>query len=62
VKYQSPASKSLPVALKEIEPVVRDPRRLQIGKPFAKFGGMRPREMLATWLLCATLQQIEGAS
>jgi hypothetical protein len=42
--------------------MVRDPRRLQIGKPFVKFGGMRPRAMLATWLLCATLQQIEGAS
>lgn len=39
---------------------MRDPRRLQIGKPFAKFGRMRPREMLANWLLCATLQQIEG--
>ena len=60
MKYEVTRFKSLPVALKEIEPLVRDPRHLQTGKPFEKFGGMRPREMLANWLLCATFQQIEG--
>lgn len=60
MKYPVNRFKSLPVALKEIESLVRDPRHLQTGKPFAKFGGMRPRELLANWLLCATFQQIEG--
>lgn len=60
MKYQVTRFKSLPVALKEIEPLVRDPRHLHTGKPFERFGGMRPREMLANWLLCATFQQIEG--
>jgi hypothetical protein len=39
---------------------VRDPRHPQTGKPFEKFGDMRPREMLANWLLCATFQKVEG--
>lgn len=52
--------KSLAVALKEIEPLVRDPRHLQTGKPLGKFGGMRPREVLANWLLCATSEKIDG--
>lgn len=60
MKYPVTRFKSLPVALKEIEPMVRDPRHLQTGKPFEKFGGMRPREMLANWLLCATFETIEG--
>jgi hypothetical protein len=51
---------NLKVALKEIEALVRDPRHLQTGKPFEKFGGMRPRDMLANWLLCATFGAIEG--
>ncbi len=40
--------------------MVRDPRHLQTGKPLEKFGGMRPREMLANWLLCATFEKIEN--
>ncbi len=40
--------------------MVRDPRHLQTGKPLGKFGDMRPREMLANWLLCATLEMIES--
>jgi hypothetical protein len=60
VKYPVIRFKSLPVALKEIEPMVRDPRHLQTGKPLAKFGGMSPRELLANWLLCAMSEKIEG--
>jgi hypothetical protein len=41
------------VALKELEPFVRDGRHLQVGKPFDNFGGLRSREILANWLLCA---------
>jgi hypothetical protein len=45
--------KSLELALKELEPFVRNGHHLQTGKPFANFGGMRSREVLANWLLCA---------
>jgi hypothetical protein len=60
VKYPVTRFKSLEVALKEIEPMVRDPRHLQTGKPLEKFGDMRPREMLANWLLCATFEKVEN--
>jgi hypothetical protein len=40
--------------------MVRDPRHLQTGKPLERFGDMRPREMLANWLLCATFETIEN--
>jgi hypothetical protein len=59
MKYPATRFKNLKVALKEIEPMVRDPRHLQTGKPLEKFGDMRPREMLANWLLCATFEAIE---
>ena len=59
MKYPVTRFKNLEVALKEIEPMVRDPRHLQTGKPLEKFGDMRPREMLANWLLCATFEAIE---
>ena len=45
--------KSLTVALKELEPFIRDGRHLETGKPFKRFGGLRSRELLANWLLCA---------
>jgi hypothetical protein len=60
MRYPVTRFKNLNVALKEIEPMVRDPRHLQTGKPLEKFGDMRPREMLANWLLCATFEQIEN--
>jgi hypothetical protein len=59
VKYPVTRFKNLKVALKGIEPMVRDPCHLQTGKPLEKFGDMRPREMLANWLLCATFETIE---
>lgn len=47
--------KSLAAALKELEPFVRDGVHLQTGKPFARFGGLRSREILANWLLCVAM-------
>ena len=44
--------KSLKVALK-LERFVRDGHHLETGRPLKRFGGMRSREMLANWLLCA---------
>ena len=45
--------KSLERALKELERFVLNSRHLQDGRPpFAQFGDMRSREMLANWLMC----------
>jgi hypothetical protein len=52
-KYAVRRFKSLAVALKEIEPHVRDGKHLQTGKPFRNFGRMRSREVLANVLICA---------
>jgi hypothetical protein len=53
MKYSVTQFKSLAVALKELEPFVRNGKHLQTGKPFEKFGGKRSREILANWLVCA---------
>jgi hypothetical protein len=53
MKYASRHFKNLTLALKELEPFVRNGEHLQTGKPFKNFGDMRSRELLANWLLCA---------
>jgi hypothetical protein len=53
MKYPVTQFKSLAAALKELERFVRNGEHLQTGKPFEKFGGMRSREILANWLVCA---------
>jgi hypothetical protein len=53
MKYPITRFRSLKVALKELEPFVRDGRHLQNGRPFDRMGGMLSREALANWLLCA---------
>lgn len=55
MKHRVTRFKNLTVALKEIEPFVRNGEHLQTGKPFKKFGGMRSREILANWLLCVVM-------
>ena len=40
------------MALKELEPFIRNGEHLQTGRPFKQFGGLRSRELLANWLLC----------
>lgn len=45
--------RTLATALKELEPFVRNGEHLRTGKPFKKFDGMRSREMMANWLICA---------
>lgn len=61
MKYPVRRFRSLAVALKELEPFVRNGDHLQTGKPFAKFGGMRSREILANWLLCAAVNAANNA-
>lgn len=60
MKYPVKRFKSLAIALKELEPYIRDGEHLQTGKPFNKFGGMRSREILANWLLCVAINSEDG--
>jgi hypothetical protein len=44
--------KSLAIALKELEPFIRDGEHLQTGRGFKSFDDLRSRELLTNWLLC----------
>lgn len=55
MKHSVTKFKSLEIALKELEPFIKDGTHLQSGKPFPQFGDMRSREMLANWLISAVL-------
>jgi hypothetical protein len=60
MKYPVARFKSLAVALKELEPFIRNGKHLQTGKPFKKFGGMLSREVLANWLLCVAINSTDN--
>ena len=60
MKYPVRRFKSLKVALKELEPFIRNGKHLQSGRPFKRFGGMRSREVLVNWLLCAVFGAESG--
>lgn len=47
------------LALKDLEQFVKNPVLLQTGRPLKQFGNMLPREVLANWLLCATVNAVE---
>jgi hypothetical protein len=51
---------SMKLALKSLEQFIRNPSLLQTGRPLKQFGDMLPRELLANWLLCATVNAVEG--
>ncbi|MBK8009106.1 MAG: hypothetical protein IPK23_12300 [Rhizobiales bacterium] len=51
---------SMHSALKQLEAYIRDGNHLQTGSPFRTFGGMRSREILANWLVCAAFNSIGG--
>jgi hypothetical protein len=57
MKYPITQFKSLEVALKELEPYVRNGQHLLTGRRFRKFGGMLSREVWANWLLCVALNE-----
>ena len=48
MKYPATQFKSLTVALKELEPFVRNGVHLQSGRPFENFGQMRSPDVLPT--------------
>lgn len=52
--------KNLAVGLKELEPFIRNGTHLRSGRPFASMDGMRSREALANWLICAALNGAAG--
>ena len=62
MKYPVRRFKSMEIALGELAPFVRDGTHLRTGKPFARFGGLRSREILANWLLCATINAVDARS
>lgn len=51
--------KDFRLALKDIEPYVKDPHFLIKGREFTNFS-LRPREMWANWLLTAILRKLHG--
>jgi len=53
MQYNAKRFKNAALALKEIEPFVRDGKHLQVGKQFANLNYMRSREILVNWLICA---------
>jgi hypothetical protein len=59
MKYSVTRFRSLKLALKELEPFIRNGQHLATGRPFKQFGGMRSREVLANWLLCAVVNSAE---
>ncbi len=52
--------KGMAIALKALEPYIKNATHLETGKPFQNFGDMRSREAVANWLLCATVNANDG--
>ena len=51
--------KDFKIALKNMEPMVKDPKFLYNGRDIANFS-LRPREAWANWLLCVVLRKLYG--
>lgn len=60
MKYKVKRLKSLAVALKELEPHIRDGRKIK-SHPEFKSIKQRPRELLGNWLMCAVANAERGA-
>lgn len=56
IRFKSPK-----IALKELQPYISDGKYIQTGKPFKRFDGLRPRELIANWLICATANFVHGS-
>ncbi len=59
MKYPVTRFRSLKLALKELQPFIRNGQHLATGRPFKQFGGMRSREVLGNWLLCVVVNSTE---
>lgn len=51
--------KDFKIALKDLEPLVKDPRFLWRGRDLSNFS-LRPREVWANWLICVILRKLYG--
>jgi hypothetical protein len=51
-RYRLKRIRDLGIALKDLEPHIKNPRFLRVGREYSNFR-LRPREVLANWLLCA---------
>lgn len=51
--------RDMKIALKDMEPYVKNPRFLRVGREFTNFS-LRPREFWANWLICAVKNGYEG--
>ncbi|MEQ1582145.1 MAG: hypothetical protein ABL964_16255 [Steroidobacteraceae bacterium] len=60
--YKVRRFRSMAICLKELEPFIRHVDHLRSGKPFVQLDGMRSREVLANWLICAALNFEYGAN
>jgi hypothetical protein len=58
MKHNITRFKNLTIALKGLEPFIRNGEHLQTGKAFKLFGGLRSREILANWLLCVAVNSM----
>lgn len=60
MKYSVKHFKSMAIALKELEPFIRNGKHLESGKAFGKFNDARSRELVANWLLCVAYNFVAG--
>ena len=58
MRYAVTKFKSLSVCLQELKPFIQNGQHLLTGKPFARFDGLRSRELLGNWLCCVAINSI----
>jgi hypothetical protein len=61
MKYEVTQFKNLQVALKELEPFIRNGKHLETGRPFKRFGRLLSRELLGNMLVCVVANHAYGA-
>jgi hypothetical protein len=59
MSYDTTRFKSMAVALRELEQIIKSPVLLETGKPLKQFGDARPRELVANWMICAAVNAEE---
>ena len=53
MSHETTRFKSMAVALRELDQIIKSPLLLETGKPLKQFGDARPRELVANWMICA---------
>ena len=61
MKYEVRRFKSMAVALPELRQIIHSPALLENGRPIENFGGLRPRELVGNWLICAVVNAERGS-